>query len=215
MAKKPSGITGAFSVTVTEGGELTGHHDKVNWPSSQKDIERKILGFFMREFEKSDAKFIKIEDGGTEELDFLLTLPGGKVYLELMEAVVPRPKEIPFQSGNRRFEPITYADVVFHEITKKIAKYGLKHEIPIDLLIYLTHEQYNPNNAAINVLRRYLIETEHPFQYVFFLIPHTEDFAVIHVLFNRECPFDPPALAELAESSWVNVVSSEGKIEHQ
>jgi len=200
---------------VADGGEVSGHHAKVDWPTNQKDIERKILRFFIRDFEKSGAIFIEIEDGGTEELDFLLTLPGGKVHLELMEAVVPSPKEIPFQSGHGRFEPIPYADVVFRGIAKKIAKYGLKHEVPIDLLVYVTHQQYNPNEAALNVLRRYLNEAEHPFQHVFFLIPHTEDFSTLRVLFNWKFPSDPPPLAELAKSSWFNLVSSEGKIVHQ
>lgn len=59
---------------------------------------------------------------------------------------------------------------------------------------------------------RYLNETEHPFQCVFFLMPHTEDFSTLDVLFNWECPSNPRPLADLARSSWINLVSSEGKI---
>lgn len=208
MANKPSGITGPFTASVTATGEIIGHQEKINWPSNQKEIERKILGFFVREFEKTGAKFLAIEDGGTRELDFLLTLPRGKVHLELMEAILPQVGEIPFQSGNRGYDPIPYGEAIFCEVSKKISKYGFNHVVPIDLLIYITHEQYRPNGAAIQVLRRYFLENKHPFQYIFFLIPYAEDRATLHVLFNHDHPFNPPPFSELEGHSWLNVVSS-------
>lgn len=208
MANKPSGTMGPYSGTVQSTGKLVSQQSKIIWPSAQKEIERKILNFFMREFEKTGAKFLKIEDGGTRELDFLLTLPGGKVYLELMEAIITHEGEIPFQAGNRAYKPIPYADAIFREVSKKIFKYGFKHDVPIDLLIYTTHEQYNPNGAAIQVLQRYFLENKHPFQYVFFLIPSSEDRATLSVLFNFGYPLNPLPLSELEGRSWINVVSS-------
>lgn len=212
MAIKPSGTSGPFSVTVSADGTPVGRHEKFAWPTNQKDIERKILDFFVREFERTGAKFLKIEDGGTKDLDFLLTLPGGEVHLELMEIVIPQKGEIPFQPGHRRHEPVPYADAAFAGVQRKIDKYGLKHDVPIDLLLYVTHEQYNPNGAALDVLRRYFLERRHPFQYVFFLVPVAEDFATLYVLFNKDVPFNPPPVDELAQRAWINVVSSEAQI---
>lgn len=209
MANKPSGVSGPFIATVTETRQVIAEQLRINWPSTQKEIERKILGYFVREFEKQGAKFLAIEDGGTRELDFLLTLPGGKVHLELMEAILPQHGEIPFQPGNRSYDPIPYGEAIFREVSKKISKYGFSHEIPIDLLIYITHEQYRPNGAAIQVLQRLFLENKHPFQYVFFLIPLAEDLTKLHVLFNKDYPFDPPAFSELKDRSWINLVSSE------
>lgn len=212
MSKKPSGTAGHFSASTAHSGELVGQHVRIDWPTDAKEIERKILGFFIREMEKTGAKFLNIVDGGTEELDFLLTLPRGKCHLELMEAVVPQEGEIPFQPGNRKYFPIPYCDAIFDRVSKKIAMYGMKHEIPIDLLIYITHEQYSPNNAAIQVLRRYFLENAHPFQYVFFLIPHTDDFVTLEVLFNTDSQFNPPPLNELEGKWWINGVSSEADV---
>lgn len=186
-------------------------HQTIQWPTNQKAIEWKILGYFVREFEKNGAKILDVKDGGTEELDFLLTLPGGKAYLELMEAVLPA-TGIPFGSGHGHHEPIPYADKIFEGVRKKIAKYGMKHEVPIDLLIYITHEQYNPNDAALWVLRRYFAENQHPFQYVFFLVPIDEVSSQLNVLYTKDHRFELPPLEDLAERSWINLVGAEAKL---
>ncbi|MFZ2407813.1 MAG: hypothetical protein WAW41_22000 [Methylobacter sp.] len=212
MATKPSGTAGPFTVTVSAGGTIVGQQAKIVWPTDQKEIERKILGFFVREFEKTGAQFLKIQDGGTKDLDFLLTLPGGQVHLELMEVVIPKTGEIPFGSGHQRHKPVPYADAIFKGVQRKIDKYGLKHCVPIDLLLYVTHEQYNPNEAALDVLRRYFLEREHSFEYIFFLIPSSEDFVRLNVLFNKGQPFNPPPLSELEHREWINLVASEAQI---
>lgn len=208
MAKKPSGAIGPIRVGIID-GQHCAEQQKVIWPSDQKEIERKILGFFVREFEKTGAKFLKIEDGGTEELDFLLTLPGGKAWLELMEVVIPKPSNTPFQSGQQCHEPLIYAENIFKAVEeKKIRKYGFNHEIPIDLLLYITHEQYAPNEAAIHALRHFFKEKTHPFNYVFLMLPLAEDLSVLHVIFNMNHPFDIPPLEELADRKWLSLPSS-------
>jgi hypothetical protein len=206
VTRKPSGTAGPFKVTRTAEGAI-GHHIKIDWPQDQKDIERRIFGYFRREFEKTGAKFLKIKDGGTKEIDFLLTLPGGQSYLELMEAVVPFAGEIPHQPGSQGHWPIEYADRVFSEVQKKIDKYGFKHKLPLDLLIYTTHEQYRPNEAAIQVLRHYFKDRRHPFHYVFFITPLSEDLSPMWVLFNRDYPREPPPLDDLRGRYWINLPS--------
>lgn len=212
MATKPSGTAGPFTVTVSADGTVVGQQAKIVWPPDQKEIERKILGFFVREFEKTGAKFLNIQDGGTKDLDFLLTLPGGQVHLELMEVVIPKSGEIPFRPGHRRHQPVPYADAIFKGVQRKIDKYGSTHEVPIDLLLYVTHEQYNPNDAALDVLRRYFLERPHSFEYVFFLIPGSEDLVHLNVLFNKDQPLNPPPLSELEQREWINVVASEAQV---
>jgi len=84
--------------------------------------------------------------------------------------------------------------------------------VPIDLLLYVTHEQYKPNEAALEVLRRYFLERAHPFEYVFFLIPSSEDYVSLRVLFNKDQPFNPPPLSELEQCDWINLVASEMQV---
>ncbi|MHA6883084.1 hypothetical protein [Ralstonia pseudosolanacearum] len=210
MARKPSGVTGPVRVTVgPDGAHL--EHEKIQWPTDQKEIERKILGYFVREFEKTGATILSVKDGGTEELDFLLELPGGSAHLELMEAVVPADR-VPFQPGHGHYVAGPYAAKVFAGVERKIAKYGLRHEVPIDLLICTTHEQYNPNDAALWVLARRFAETPHPFEYVFFLTPSSETDARMVVLFNKDYAIDLPPLEAVENVSWINLVGSEAKL---
>lgn len=210
MARKPSGVSGPVRVTVDPSGVNLGL-EKIQWPTDQKEIERKVLGFFIREFRKAGASILDVKDGGTEELDFLLKLPGGNAHLELMEAVVPA-ERVPFQSGNGHHVAGPYATKVFASVERKIAKYGLRHEVPIDLLIYTTHEQYNPNDAALWVLARRFAETPHPFEYVFFLTPFSETNARLVVLYNKDCPKDLPPLEAVENASWINLVGSEATL---
>lgn len=207
MARKPSGTTGPIRVAVAE-SSATLNHQPVQWSTDQKGVERKILDYFIRESQLAGARVLHVQDGGTKDLDFLLTLPGGKCHLELMEAVLPN-SPVPFQPGHMRHEPVPYARRIFDSVQKKIDKYGLKHQVPIDLLIYVTHEQYNPNDAAIWVLRRMFAEVAHPFEYAFFLVPRDENHAELLVLFNKDQPFDLPPLNALADREWFNLVGSE------
>jgi len=205
MTKKPSGTIGPFAIGITD-GEPFSEQQRILWPSDQKEIERKILGFFVREFEKTGAKFLKIEDGGTEELDFLLTLPGGKAWIELMEIVIPNRGDTPFQPGQQMHEPVVYAENIFQAVQeKKIRKYGYRHVVPIDLLLYITHEQYSPNQAAVHALRHFFKVNKHPFNYVFLMIPLAEDHCDLNIIFNLDHPFNIPPLEEIAQRKWLSL----------
>jgi hypothetical protein len=146
-----------------------------------KAIERKILGYFQREFSKTGAKFLAVKDLGDKGLDFLLTLPGGETYLELMELVAPEIGETPYQHGAQSHTASGYIDKVFHGVERKIAKYGLKHDYPIHLLFYTTHEQYVPSPPGVEMLKIRFKETVHPFENVFLITPLAEDLTPLQV----------------------------------
>lgn len=208
MAKKPSGTLGPLRVSASV-GQASAEHRKVAWPSDQKDVEQKILDLFVRQFERIGAKFLRIEDGGTKDLDFLVTLPGGQAYIELMEVVMPDPPSIPFQTGQQWHEPLTYARSIFKTVEeKKIQKYGFSHKIPIHLLLYITHEQYAPTEAAIHALRHYFTVNKHPFEYVSFLIPLATDACDLRVIFNIDFAFEVPPLEMIAGRRWLSLPAS-------
>ncbi len=212
MSKKPTGITGPYKVSINS-GQVTGQQEKIAWPSDQKEIERKILEYFIREFEKSGAKFLDVKDGGTKELDFLVTTPNGKAYIELMEVVLADHDQNPYQKGTQVHSVADYARKIFENVkNKKIKKYGFNHQTPIDLLLYVTHEQYSPNESAIQALRHYFKENKHPFSYIFFLTPLAEDLIILQVLFNKDFSFETPPLEELEKNTWINLPSSNAKI---
>lgn len=209
MANKPTVVTGPFRVSVSPDGKLVGAHESINWPTDQKEIERKILGYFIQ---KMKIEALHIEDGGTEHLDFLLTCPRGKIYIELMEAVAPKSGGIPYKPGTQKHDCIEYAEAIFKNVQKKIDKYGFHHAIPIQLLLYVTHEQYVPAHSGYAALRRLFLDRKHPFELVFFIAPLAEDDVELIVIANRDDPVSAPSLAELAGQTWISVPSTEWKV---
>lgn len=211
MARKPSGLVGPVRVSVRAGGAQLDHLT-INWPADQKGIEWKVLEYLLRDWESNNLPVPAVTDGGTEELDFLLEYPKRKAYMELMEAVVPAEK-IPFQPGHAKHEAGPYADKIFAGVKKKIAKYGLRHEVPIDLLIYITHEQYNPNDAALWALARRFADTPHPFEFVYFVVPLADDFARISLLYVKDQPMRFPPSESFEKVTWINLVGSGARLQ--
>jgi hypothetical protein len=211
MPIKPTGTSGPVRVSMVAGAsrieQLT-----IKWPLQQKDIERKIFGYFAREFERLGAKFLHVEDGGLRELDFLLTLPGGKTWLELMEVVVPRKGEIPHRPGQQAHGVPHYVDKVFEGVTRKIRDYGFRHQYPVHLLLYTTHEQYIPSVAAVEMLRIRFKEVRHPFDIVFFITPLAEDATPLTVIFSSDHPIATVASESLASQSWISLPGAETKL---
>lgn len=211
MARKPTGVTGPVRVTATPSGPRLDHLT-IRWPTDQKAIERKILDYFLRFLAERKIVVSRVIDGGTEELDFLVEYPGGKAHLELMEAVLPEEK-VPFQSGHRWFVAGKYADQVFAGVKRKIAKYGLRHEVPIDLLIYTTHEQYSPADSALWALAKRFADTEHPFEMVYFVVPFADDDARVVLVHNKNDPRTFPPAEQFEEATWLRIVGSEARLE--
>lgn len=214
MAKKPTGFTGSLLIGRNSEGVFA-KLNPIQWPSDQASIELKILGMFIREFERSGARILGVQPGGTKELDFKLKLPGGDCYLELAEVVLPNTKEVPFQAGNRSFGAIEYANAVYSMVERKTRKYGLRNEIPIDLLLYTTHSQYAPAEPGVLALRRVLLEQPHSFHYVFMLCCLPEDGAVLQVLFNKDHPLSAPPLEELKDARWISFDITKGTVTHK
>lgn len=212
MTKKPSGTSGAVRVSVGNDGVPKIEHLTIQWPTEQKEIERKIFGFFTREFEKAGAKFLDVEDGGVSGLDFLLTLPGGKTYLELMEVVAPRKGERPHGPGQQVHMISAYVDQVFEAVARKTGKYGFSHEYPVHLLLYITHEQYVPSPGAIEMLKVRFKEAKHSFENVFLITPLSEDLTPLIVLFNKDNPVSTVAKESVAGSWWISLPGSETKL---
>lgn len=211
---KRSGTIGPFVVTSDGKGNVEGSLDKFVWPTEQKAIENLVLDLFLLEREKAGITMLTRQDGGTHDLDFRLKLSDGLVDLELMEVVIRSGKQIPFQSGHGTYTVSEYADAVFAQIQKKIDKYGVNHEVPIDLLLYVTHEQYLPSLKTLDVLRIYFRDKQHDFRRVYLIVPMTHKFCRLHELYINNVTFDLPPLEAIANVRWVNMVSSEAKTDH-
>jgi SEC-C motif len=211
---KPSGTIGPFVVKSDGKGNVEGSLDKFVWPTEQKAIENLVLDLFLSEREKAGVTVLTRQDGGTHDLDFRLKLSDGLIDLELMEVVIRSGKQIPFQSGHGTYTAREYADAVFAQIQKKIDKYGAGHEIPIDLLLYVTHEQYLPSLKALDVLRIYFRDKQHDFRRVYLIVPLTHKTCSLHELYINNVTLVLPPLEAIADVPWANMVSSEAKTDH-
>lgn len=209
---KRSGIIGPFVTTSDGTGNMAGSQNKFVWPTDQKAIENLVLDYFLREREKVGVVIFSRQDGGIHDLDFRLKLSDGIVDLELMEVVIRSGKEIPFQPGFGTHVAGEYADIIFEQVQKKIDKYGSNHEIPIDLLLYVTHEQYLPNNSALDVLRIYFRDKHHNFRRVYFIVPAAQEFCSLYELYSQGVTLNLPLLDEVKNVRWINAVSSEMKV---
>lgn len=162
------------------------------WPTNQLAIERKIFELYLRTLRSSGETVDRAVSQGTHGLDFLMHGSRGAAYVELMEAVVPKSGDLPYQPGNQVHECVEYAEAVFAQIQKKTDKYGLKHTTPIRLLIYTTHGQYDPDRLGVWALRRLLEDRPHAFEEVLFLTPRGDSDPRVDRLYVRgthlECP---------------------------
>ncbi len=134
MSKKPTGIVGPTKITALPNNQALKTHEKKSWPEDQKQIEDIISDIFVNEWRKLGVEISK-DSGGTEDLDYLLTMPNkNKSYLELMEALTPLPGEKPFSPGTQTHHAKEYVDKIYGVIDKKTNLYGFKHLWPIEEL---------------------------------------------------------------------------------
>lgn len=169
MANKPTGVGGSFSVRVDDQGNAIAEHRKRRWPSDQKEIERIIFDLFREKMTARGVNFSRVVDGGTHDLDYRVTTIDDEFDVELMEIVVPSGKGVPFRRGHATFTAGEYVDAVSSPIQRKVSKYGLNHEKPIDLVLYATHDTFNPSQAAFELLTNWFHQQQHSFRNVYYV----------------------------------------------
>jgi hypothetical protein len=211
MAKKPSGVIGPLTIKSGPEGAIA-TRERIDWGTTQIDAETRVLEYFKGFIEGIGGKILDAQHGGTEDLDFLVTMPRGKVYVEMMEAVVTPKGERPFKSANHSFKAIEYAESVFEGVQRKIDKYGFRHEIPLWLLIYTTHDHYSPANVGFQALTRLFLDRKHPFELVAFVSPIDNAKAKVRTLFSADEPIDAPTLEDLKDAMWITFDLDRGTV---
>jgi hypothetical protein len=203
MANERNGPRGPVFVRTSSGGVVSSPLPAIEWPAKRKEVERKVLGYFVREIERTGAQVLYWKDSGAANLGFLLTLPEGKAWLALLEALAPDLGQTPLRAGMERHDCIDYAQGVFTGVRELSARYEVEDEFAAGLLLYVTREQDRPGDPGIAALRRMFLDRKHPFESAFFLVPLTEEHAVLSVLYDMHASMhDVPSLAELQGKDW-------------
>jgi hypothetical protein len=182
---KPTGNIGPNKV-ILENESYKLSWDKVVFPTVKEDIELYYCEKFAEQIIKAGGEIYSIKQNEENHLDFSLELPGGHVYLDLAEVIIPDYKSSPYANESIKISYSEYIDSILNIVIKKSNKYQSKSTIPIFLLLYCTHWRFIPNDEIIYFLQYYLVNNESNFENIFLYIPLDNIEGHLHVLFPTD-----------------------------
>lgn len=144
---------------------------KIVFPKKKEDIEKYICERFAFHMVKVGATIYSIEQNEENNFDFTLKLPGGTVYLDLVEIIINDSRGSPYSNEQLKISYSDYIDSVLKIVSKKSLKYESKSEIPISLLIYCSHWRFIPNDEIIFILQYIIQNNNYIFENIFIYTP--------------------------------------------
>ena len=193
MVRKPTGKQGPVKFTISDGNSSL-EWETISYPSDKEKIEKIVLNSFIEAGKRYGMTIHEIRQNEENNFDFTLILPGGTVYMDLMEITMKSGSEPPFHSEQIEVSVGQLANSFLDGIKKKSKKYSSKSSIPIHLLTYSTHWRFLPSTKTINLVQYYLSNLDHVFENVFYLNQISEDYSDLNVLFPTNFDwshFDP------------------------
>ena len=197
--KKPTGKIGPIRVQ-TGPNQVELSWEIIAFPQTKDEIERYVVQQFVAAFQKEGANFPSVEQNPENHFDFTLVLPGGPVFMDLMELIYRDAEGKPYETSNTWIETATYAGQIVEAVLTKSNKYIPKGVTPIHLLTYITHWRFVPDGKVTSLVQYGLRQNEHLFENVFLLVPFTSTDAELRVLFPSSDKlfenFDPSSLQD-------------------
>lgn len=172
MPKKPTGHQGYYRVTVNVDGTANSQFHREHLGDQKEGVEQAIVSKFVTAWAAMGVNVEALPNRQENDLDFTIITAGGKAKLELTELVFPAPKgQSPYRAG----KPFgsTYgeaSDQLLSTISHKAQRYT-KGSMPIDLLVYATHEIFEPVEGVIRLTQYRLAKQPFsiPFENIFLL----------------------------------------------
>jgi hypothetical protein len=189
MPIKPTGRIGPFRVTGGPDGP-TGEWAKIQFPTQKEEIEQFVLDLFVTEMRRGGATILKATKNAENNFDFTLELPGGKVFLDLMEIIYRDVQGLPYEGENIRIESYKYAEQIRDAVMAKSENYGRAGTQPIHLLTYITHWRFHAHEVVIRLVQYMLQEYRPIMENVFFLSPLDDKSASLRVLYPSANPLE-------------------------
>jgi hypothetical protein len=162
--------------------------EKVQFPKSKDEIELFVMQRFVAAGRDAGFEFLAVEQNPENHFDFSLTLPGGAVYMDLMELIYRDDGAPPFDSNNGWVLSSEFAGQIVAKILDKSSRYQSRSGTPIHLLTYATHWRFVPAETVIRLVQHGLSEANHVFENVFFFDPEIDEKEGLRVL----CPSEQP-----------------------
>jgi hypothetical protein len=167
--EKPIGESGAVRVTRSGSGQTTIEWLKLQYPPEKKEQELAIARSFISVFNASAEQQWKLEALEENDFDFEVSQVGERRYLELQEVIIPGKKRgSPYAGGEQVIQPAKFAKTIVSGIASKGIKYSSKLGQSLDLLVYITHWRFLPNQAVLQLVCDDLHRMAHPFNKIDF-----------------------------------------------
>jgi hypothetical protein len=184
--QKPIGETGPVRVTHSKSDPLV-TWEKIRFPSDKAAQEMLVASAFVEALNAKEGTTWSINRLEENDFDFDLRQGEEQRYLELQEIIIPPAKRgTPYSSREQVIVSAKFSDTILSEIRKKSAKYPRTLGHPLDLLIYVTHWRFLPNQTVQRLVAHHLKHNDHPFARVYELQMLTEKDGTIERLFPND-----------------------------
>lgn len=201
---KPTGKTGPIRVQRDE-NQVTMSWDVIDFPKTKEGIERYIMQQFILAGQQGGFKILGVKQNPENHFDFTLNLPGGEVYIDLMELIYKDEDGNPYDSKNMLIESALYARQIVSLILKKSNKYQSRSETPLHLLTYITHWRFLPNETVIRLVQHKLSKEPHIFENIFYLSLDFGNEPTMRVLFPSNDPLEGQDPSAFQDNKYLNL----------
>jgi hypothetical protein len=209
--KKPIGESGPVRVTHTADGETKIEWEKIEYPAEKSGQELAVATAFVDVLngeQKSDWKVVPLKEN---DFDFEIQDADEKRYLELQEIVIPGKKRgSPYSPGEQVIDPAKFAKTITDKIASKAIRYPKAVGQPLDLLVYITHWRFLPNQTVLQLVAHELDKSVHPFTRVYFLARHDGSSGQSVTLFPNKDFIKGVSPKQLANNQYVNFDPASG-----
>lgn len=204
--KKPSGNIGHFRISVGE-KDVKSSRVRIEHSAKKDEIEKYYCERFINAMRKNGTNILGFKQNEEDDFDFTLTMPGGKVSLDLAEVTINQPKISPYKKKDSEIFYKDYIDSVINIVKKKSKRKRYQEsKTPIYLLFYCTHWRFTPADAAIVVIQYDLLQLKHTFENIFFYCPLDREEGYVRVLYpTRKEKFDSIDIEEIRNGSYFNL----------
>src|SRR5579863_8137077 len=159
--KKPIGENGPLRVS-QEAGRTKIDWQRIQYSPEKSKQERSIADSFITALnaeQNQDWKLTQLEEN---DFDFQIEQPREKRYLELQEIIIPGKKHgSPYVTGEQVIQPSKFAKTIIAAIVSKSVRYPTTGTQPLDLLNYVTHWRFRPNDTVIKLVVHGLTSITH------------------------------------------------------
>lgn len=151
--RKPIGESGPVRITHAPDGETKIEWEKIEYPAEKAPQELVVASAFVNILSAEQKTHWQLVPLKENDFDLEIRAPKEERYLELQEIVIPGKKRgSPYASGEKTINAGKFAKTIIDKIASKAIRYSRSATKPLDLLVYITHWRFLPNQAVLQLV---------------------------------------------------------------